>query len=166
MKKILMFAIPGLLVIGCLVFFARTAQSHGFGGHGSGMMGEFMIFRLEHMAKDLNLTPDQQAKLDTIKQGMSANWSTGMQKRQATHDTIQQELQKDNPDFSGVIAPLLDAQIDARAQNAHQMVQQFSDFFNSLTADQKKTLATQALQHHHGFSSKPSTSSGQTNPGE
>jgi len=112
------------------------------------MMGDFMLFRMERLTKDLKLDASQQAKLDGLKQDMRNMMDQRMEKSKGVHAAIQQELSKPNPDFSKIM-PLIDQQIDDRAAVAHQMVGRFGEFFQSLTPDQKKQLSDHFMQHTH-----------------
>ena len=143
-KKILLLAVPVAVI--ALLWTAHLALSYGGHRHGGGMMGEFMIFRLERMAKDLNLDASQQAKLDGLKQDIKNIMDQRMEKGKGVHATIQQELSKPNPDFSK-ITPLIDQQIDDRAAIAHQMNGRVGEFLQSLTPAQKKQVADHFMQH-------------------
>jgi Spy/CpxP family protein refolding chaperone len=57
--KLIALTLGAALALGTL---AVNAQGPGPGGHGHHMMGN----PLEHLTKDLNLTPDQQAKVGPI----------------------------------------------------------------------------------------------------
>jgi Spy/CpxP family protein refolding chaperone len=144
MKRILWIAAPIALVT--LLFAARSALSYGGMRHGEGISGEMMVFHLEHMAKDLNLTPDQQAKLDSIEQNMHQSMDQGMSKREQLHNTIQQQISSGTFDFSQ-IRPMLDAQIDDRAVAAHAMVANLQQFYDGLTPDQKSKIADDMKKH-------------------
>jgi Spy/CpxP family protein refolding chaperone len=150
MRKILLIVAPVALV--ALLFAAYTALANdGMRGsmhhhEGLGMSGEMMVFHLEHLAKDLNLTPDQQAKLDAIKQSLQQSMDQGMNTRDELHNTIQQQISSGTFDF-GQIRPMLDAQIDARAAAAHQMIANLQDFYNGLTPDQKSKIASDMKSH-------------------
>ena len=154
MKKVLMFGIPVVLAAAVILFGAHYAQSFG-GGHmwhhdGGGMGGgDYLSYRIDKMTKDLNLNAAQQAKIDSFKQQMQSMMGAGWDGRKSIHEAIKTELAKDNPDFSQ-IAPLIDQQIDQRAQNAHALVSQFGEFYQTLSADQKKTLATEFANRFNG----------------
>lgn len=147
MKKILMFAIPGVLVVAGLLFFAHSAQSFGFKGpmHRPSVMKDFILFRIDQMGKDLNLNPDQQTRFDALKSNVESMIDERMEKRKSIHDLVRDELQTSSPDLAKV-APLIDEQIDGTAQSAHQLVQQFTEFYNTLTPDQRKTLSEKILE--------------------
>ena len=154
-RKLLWLAIPVGIV--AILFGARAAQSYGgfHGGfhHRDGMAKDFLEYRLDKLGKELNLNDEQKAKLDTFKQDME----TAMDQRRETHDQIHQmvkdELSKDNPDFDK-IRPMIDQQIDAVAQSAHDFVGRVGDFYKDLTPEQKKLLKDHLMErmggHDHG----------------
>ena len=144
MKKILWIAAPVALI--ALLFAAHTAFSEGGmrHGHGEGMFGEMMIFHLERMAKDLNLTPDQQSKLDAIEQ--TVHRSMDDNKREQLHNSIEQQISSGTFDF-GQIRPMLDAQIDDRAAAAHATIASLQQFYDGLTPDQKTKIAADMKTH-------------------
>ena len=147
MKKILWIVTPVALI--ALLFAAHSAFSYGGGmhhGRGGDMFGDMMVFHLQHMAKDLNLSPDQQSKLDAIEKGMHGSMDEGTSNRDQLHSTIQQQVSSGTFDF-GQIRPLLDAHIDQRATAAHATIANLATFYSSLSADQKTKIATDMKQH-------------------
>lgn len=155
MKKVLIFGIPVVLAVAVILFGAHAAHSFGAGGHmwhhdgGSMGGGDYLSYRIDKMTKDLNLNAAQQAKIDSFKQQMQSNMGSGWESRKSIHEAIKTELAKGNPDFSQ-IAPLIDQQIDQRAQSAHALVAQFGEFYQTLSADQKKALATEFTNRFNG----------------
>ncbi|HEY7161102.1 MAG TPA: Spy/CpxP family protein refolding chaperone [Acidobacteriota bacterium] len=150
-RKLLWLAIPVGVV--AIVFGAHAAQSYGgfHGGfhHRGAMAKDFLEYRLDKLSKELNLNDEQKAKLDTFKQDME----TAMDQRRETHDQIHQilkdELSKDNPDFDK-IRPMIDQQIDAVAQSAHDFVGRVGDFYKDLTPEQKKILKDHIMERMGG----------------
>lgn len=149
MKKLLLIGIPVVLALAGVLFFTHSAQSFGFGGasqHHAGMMKDFILYRIDRMAKELDLTPDQQARLDTLKRNFESTFDERMQNREKIHDQLKAELRKDDPDISK-LTPIIDQQIDTAAQTAHEMVGQVSEFLNTLTPEQKRILSDHVLEH-------------------
>ena len=112
---------------------------------GGGSMEDSLVFHLQSMAKDLNLTPDQQAKLDAMKQDSETRMQQGWEKHKQLHDAIQQQVSTGVLDFAQ-IRTQLDAQIDDRAAAAHNALAKFQEFYDQLTPDQKKTMADHIKQ--------------------
>jgi periplasmic protein CpxP/Spy len=147
MKKILWVVVPICIV--ALLVGAHTVFSLGESHHmmmGGGSMEDMMLFHLQSMAKDLNLTLDQQAKLNSLKQDAENNMQQGWEKHKQLHDTIQQQLASGTFEFAQ-LRTLLDGQIDDHATAAHNMVARFQEFFDQLTPDQKKAMADELRQH-------------------
>jgi Spy/CpxP family protein refolding chaperone len=144
-RKLLWLAIPVGIV--AILFGAHAAQSYGYHGfhHRGGMAKDFLEYRLDKLSKELNLNDQQKAKLDTFKQDME----TAMDQRKETHEQIHKmvkdELSKDNPDFAK-IRPMIDQQIDAFAQSAHEFVGRVDDFYKDLTPEQKKLLKDHIME--------------------
>lgn len=149
MKRILKFGVP----IAVVAIFLTAAVAYSFGSRhrSSGVAKDFMMYRLDKLGKELNLTPDQQAKMDSFKQDLGNTIDQKFEKRKEVRDAIRAELSKPNPDISK-IQPLIDQQIDDMAQSAHQMVGRMSEFYGQLTPDQQKILTQHFLDRmddHH-----------------
>jgi Spy/CpxP family protein refolding chaperone len=149
MKRILKFGVP----IAVVAIFLTAAVAYSFGSrHRSpGVAKDFMMYRLDKLSKELNLTPDQQAKMDSFKQDLGNTIDQKFEKRKEVRDAIRAELSKPNPDITK-IQPLIDQQIDDMAQSAHQMVGRMSEFYGQLTPDQQKILTQHFLDRmddHH-----------------
>jgi Spy/CpxP family protein refolding chaperone len=149
MKKALMIGIP----VAVVVLLIAAIPSFGFGRmhRHSGMMKDFMIYKIEKLEKDLNLNAAQQAKWDTFKNDLTNSIDQKMDKRKEIHEQVEQELAKSNPDFSKV-APLIHGQIDSTAQFAHDMVNRIGELVQDLTPEQKQILSKQIEEMHqeHG----------------
>ena len=105
---------------------------------------------MDRLSQELNLNSAQQTKLNDIKNNLTSMMEQRFETRKSTRGQILSELQKDNPDISK-ITPLIDQQIDAKAQAAHNLVAQFADFYSQLDPNQKKLFAShfaQRMQPH------------------
>lgn len=146
-RKLLWLIIPVGLV--AIAFGAYAAQSYGgfHGGfhHRGGMAKEFLEYRLDKLSKELNLNDEQKAKLETFKTDMENAMDQRRAKHEEIHQLVKDELSKDNPDFAK-IQPMIDQQIDAFAQSAHEFVGRVGDFYNDLTPDQKKILKDHIME--------------------
>lgn len=150
-RKLWLLVIP--IGLGAVLWGAHAAQSFGgFGGHHRGMGKEFLEYKLEKLSKELALDEKQKAKLDTFKGDIEAAMDQGRERRKEVHNLVKQEFAKENPDFNS-IRPLIDQQIDATAQMAHQFVGRIGEFYNELTPEQKKKLrdhiAEKMEEHGH-----------------
>jgi len=146
MKKILMIGIP----IAVVAIFLAAIPSFGFGrmhhGH-RGMMKDFLFYKIDKVAEDLNLNPAQKAQWDTFKKDLETNIDQRKDKRQELHELVKQELEKSNPDF-GKVTPLIHGQIDSTAQFAHDMVNRVNELLTDLTPEQKQILAKKIAEFH------------------
>ena len=149
MKKALMIGIP-ILVVALLIVAIPTFGLARMHRH-SGMMKDFMLYKIDKLEKDLNLNAAQQAKWDTFKNDLSKSIDQRMDKRKEIHEMVEQELAKSNPDFTKV-SPLIHGQIDSTAQFAHDMVNRIGELVQDLTPEQKQILTKQIEELHqeHG----------------
>jgi Spy/CpxP family protein refolding chaperone len=145
MKKVLIVAIPVTVV----ALLLATLPSFGFGrGHRHhGMMKEFIMYKIDKLAEDLNLNSTQQARWDTFKKDLESSIEQRKGKREEIHNIVNQELAKDNPDFTKV-TPLVHGQIDSTAQFAHDLVNRVNELFSDLSPEQKKILSERIMEMH------------------
>jgi Spy/CpxP family protein refolding chaperone len=145
MKKVLIVAIP----VAVVALLLATLPSFGFGrGHRHhGMMKEFIMYKIDKLAEDLNLNSTQQARWDTFKKDLESSIEQRKGKREEIHNLVKQELAKDNPDFTKV-TPLVHGQIDSTAQFAHDMVNRVNELFSDLSPEQKKILSDKIMEMH------------------
>src|SRR5437016_6580240 len=110
MKKLLLWGLPVAVIAGLLILFsAHSVHSLGASEHGahSGMMKDFLMYRIDRATKDLNLNADQQKSLDALKNDLQNMMDQHQQHHRTIHAAMHDELTKDSPDF-GKIKPLLD----------------------------------------------------------
>ncbi len=138
MKKKLFLAFLGLILI------AQFAQSDPSRHEARKVPGDFLLFRLERLGKELNLNTDQQSKLDALKREMRSLVEQRMERRQNSRKNIESELTKAKPDLDQISA-MMHAQIDENAGFRHTMLTRVSNFCNELSPDQKKILYDRIL---------------------
>ncbi len=146
MKKILMIAIP----VAVVALLLATLPSFGFGrgGHGHhGMMKEFIMFKIDRLAGDLDLNSAQQTRWDTFKKDLEASIEKRKGSKQEIHDLVKKELAKDNPDLTK-ITPLIHGQIDSTSQFAHDVVNRVNELFSDLSPEQKRKLSERIMEMH------------------
>jgi hypothetical protein len=142
-KKVLMIGIP-VVVLGLVV----TTLAFGFGRHRhGGMMKDFMMYKIDKLAEDLNLNPAQQAKWDTFKKDLATTMDQRKGDRDDIHNVVKQELEKSDPDFTK-IAPLVHGQIDSTAQFAHELVNRINELLVDLSPEQKRKLSERIMELH------------------
>lgn len=145
MKKVLLVAIP----VAVVALLLATLPSFGFGrGHRHhGMMKEFIMYKIDKLADDLNLNSAQQARWETFKKDLESSIEQRKGKREEIHNIVKNELAKDNPDFTKV-TPLVHGQIDSTAQFAHDLVNRVNELFSDLSPEQKKVLSERIMEMH------------------
>jgi Spy/CpxP family protein refolding chaperone len=143
MKKILIVGLP-VVVVALLV----TTLAYGFGRHRhQGMMKDFMMYKINRLAEDLNLNAAQQAKWDTFKKDLETSIDQRKGKKEEIHNMVKQELEKSNPDFAK-ITPLVHTQIDSTAQFAHDLVNRINELLVDLSPEQKQKLSERIMELH------------------
>lgn len=145
MKKVLIVAIP----VAVIALLLATLPSFGFGrGHRHHeMMKDFIMYKIDRLAEDLNLNSTQQAQWDTFKKDLETSIEQNKGKRKEIHDIVKTELSKDNPDFTKV-TPLVHGQIDSTAQFAHDIVNRTNELLSDLSPEQKKILTERIMEMH------------------
>jgi Spy/CpxP family protein refolding chaperone len=145
MKKVLIVAIP----VAVLALLLATLPSFGFGrGHGHhGMMKDFIMFKIDSLAGDLDLNSAQQTRWNTFKKDLETSIEERKGKREEIHNVVKEELSKDNPDFTK-ITPLIHGQIDSTSQFAHDMVNRVNELFSDLSPEQKRKLTEKIMEMH------------------
>jgi Spy/CpxP family protein refolding chaperone len=143
MKKILVIGIPVGIVALLLTTFA-----FGFGRHRQhGMMKDFMLYRIDKLADELDLNAAQRAKWDLFKQDLVNNIDQRKDKRKEIHEIVKQELEKSDPDFAKV-TPMVHGQIDSTAQFAHDLVNRVNELLVDLSPEQKRKLSERIMEMH------------------
>jgi protein CpxP len=116
-QNLLTFATAGAIALGGFALVNAQDGAGGFAGHRGGWRGH--RFAMEHLTKSLNLTPDQQAKvqpfLDQARPQIIAIHKDAMQKTQAIVDkTISQIRPVLTPDQQTKFDALQKARQDMR----------------------------------------------------
>src|SRR5262249_4574868 len=95
----LLYAIPILVLALIAIAFAIPSFGEGRGHYnnsGSNQSDDFMTWKFDRLSKELNLTPDQQSKLNDLKTQMTTSMKSGWQSKKDLHDQLKTELAKDN----------------------------------------------------------------------
>ena len=98
-RNLMTFTAIGVIALGGFAF-AQSPDAGGFGGHGHGGPGGWRghggAFAMEHLTKSLNLTPDQQAKvqplIDQAKPQIIAIHKDAMEKTHAIMDKTMTQI--------------------------------------------------------------------------
>jgi Spy/CpxP family protein refolding chaperone len=93
-RNLLTFAIAGAIALGGFAWVNAQDSAGGFGGHQGGWRGH--QFAMQHLTKSLNLTSDQQTKvqplLDQARPQIIAIHKDAMQKTQAIMDKTMSQI--------------------------------------------------------------------------
>jgi Spy/CpxP family protein refolding chaperone len=145
MKKVLIIAIP----VAVVALLLATLPSFGFGrGHRHhGMMKDFIMYKVDRLAEDLDLNSAQQTRWDTFKKDLETSIEERKGKREEIHNFVKKELAKDNPDLTK-ITPLIHGQIDSTSQFAHDLVNRVNELFSDLSPEQKRKLSERITEMH------------------
>jgi Spy/CpxP family protein refolding chaperone len=142
-----------LIVAGSLAVEARGSGRWAGGFHGRGCGGwfhggprggkagaDFIVWRLDEMAKDLNLAPPQKEKFDALRTGVKSRIGVVMEDHIALRKEIRGEMEKDVPDIAA-IAPKVKKSISEMSADVQTNIDLFTAFYGSLDNQQKKKLA-------------------------
>ncbi|HJX98133.1 MAG TPA: hypothetical protein VJ281_04595 [Chthoniobacterales bacterium] len=130
-RNLMTFSAIGAIALGGYAF-AQAPGGGEFGGHrGGGWHGHGGAFAMEHLTKSLNLTPDQQAKvqplIDQAKPQIIAIHKDAMEKTHAIMDKTMSQIRPIlTPDQQKKFDALQKARQDMRAamQEMHAAMQQ------------------------------------------
>jgi Spy/CpxP family protein refolding chaperone len=134
MKKTMFITLSILIAVSFLAF---AGCRHGFGPGCSGPGG--ISAMIDKEVKDLNLTPAQKATLDGIKTSIEKDMLAHRESMQAMHSDVNKALAKDNPDVNAIAADIKQ-KLSADANPGVKMVDYFTQFYNTLDANQQKKL--------------------------
>jgi hypothetical protein len=126
---------------------------HGWSHHGRGGkdMAEFMTWRMEKMAKELNLTAPQKEKLDRLQNNIKSHVGDVMNDRLGLRQDVHSEMEKDVPDV-GALVPKVKTAIQGMSDKMQENVDLFAAFYDSLDNNQKRKLASHVRERmeRHG----------------
>jgi hypothetical protein len=122
-----------------------------FPGHHNKDMAEFILWRMDKKAKELNLTARQQEKYEVIKGNFKTHFSEGLNERQQLKNQFQKELSKEDPDVKN-LAEAMKAKIKEMSGFVEKNLDLLVDFYDSLDSNQKRLLndeIRERMKVHH-----------------
>ncbi len=134
MKRTIFFVLSILIAVSFLAFAGCRA---GF-GPGWGGKGNFSAM-IDKQVQDLNLTPAQKTTLDGIKANIEKDITAHRERMQAMRSEVDKELAKASPDVNAVAADIKQ-KLSADTNPGVKMVDYFTQFYNTLDANQQKQL--------------------------
>ncbi|QUD87559.1 Spy/CpxP family protein refolding chaperone [Phenylobacterium montanum] len=140
------FVAGGLVMSGSSAI-AMMEMGHGMGGHGG--MHQMGKAHIEHMLKEVDATPEQTARIESILHTGFAAMGPVHEKLASTHGDLHRLLTAPTIDRAA-LEQLRAARVADIDQASKTMVQAMADAAEVLTPDQRAKLATvMAAEHHH-----------------
>jgi hypothetical protein len=118
------------------------------GFRGGKDLSDFMLWRMDEKAKDLNLNAAQKEKYDELRTSVKSRFAEAAESRRALRRTIRTEMEKEVPHIES-LAPRLKTAINHISATMQETVDLVVAFNASLDTDQKKKLAS-GFRHRMG----------------
>ncbi len=154
-KKIIVITTTILIILTALAGFGFVVsagahsffpahRSHGF--HRGGMppflqreLGQFLVWRMDSAAEELELNSRQQTLYDQLKDHLTQTLEKGIAAKLQLKSSALREMEKELPDIS-VISSDIQAHFNSMAAMMDKNLALFNLFYASLDADQKKRI--------------------------
>lgn len=115
--------------------------------HGSGFhpgahsqdMADFILWRMDKKAKELNLSDTQKAKYEVIKENLKTHFSETLGHRQKMKDQLQKEMSKEDPNVKFMVESLK-TKINEMSGFLNKNLDLLVDFYDSLDNHQKRLV--------------------------
>lgn len=150
MKKQKKYLIIGGVVLSLLVImgmgYKAVGGSHGprlrgcHGFHGDGA-ADFMLWRMDRYAKDLDLDEAQMKQYEEIKAQVKANIRAAMERKESFHEMVHNEMGKENPDLNA-----LAVEVKKRLETVPEVIAENIDLFLKLYNGLKPEQQAQLIQ--------------------
>jgi Spy/CpxP family protein refolding chaperone len=134
-----MFVTLSILI--AVSFLAFAGCRHGFGPGCAGREGGSEM--IDKAVQGLNLTPAQKATLEGIKTSIEKDMTAHRERMQAMYSEASKALEKVNPDVNAIAADIKQ-KLSAETNPGVKMVDYFTQFYNTLDANQQKQLIEKA----------------------
>ncbi len=102
-------------------------------------MAEFILWRMDKKAKELNLTDKQKAKYEVLKENLKAHFSTAMSDHQKMREKFHEEMDREDPNVPLMIESLK-SKINEMSAFLDKNLGLFLDFYNTLDSKQKRMI--------------------------
>jgi hypothetical protein len=114
-------------------------------------IAEFILWRMDKLARTLNLSEAQKTKYGELKNNISSRLSTGFEERRQLRARFLDEMNKENPDVQGLVESMK-TRINDFSGFLSNNLDLLADFYESLDGNQKRLLNTEIrermAQHH------------------
>ena len=114
-------------------------------------VSDFILWRMDKKAEELNLTDAQKAKYEEIKREIKAHFSEGMGDRQRLMEQFHEEMNKENPDVSYMVRTIK-TKLNEMSGFANKNLDLLLDFYESLDSTQQKVIMDEIrdrMESHH-----------------
>jgi hypothetical protein len=135
----------------CEGFHPRFQDRGFFSGSHPKDKAKFILWRMDKKAKELNLTPEQQAKYDVIKGNVKSHFSEDLTDRQQLKNQFQQEMSKEDPDVKNLVEGMK-TKIKVMSGFVEKNLDLLVDFYDSLDRNQKHLIndeIRERMKVHH-----------------
>jgi LTXXQ motif family protein len=123
----------------CPGFGPRFQDRRFFCGEHSRDRADFILWRMDKMAKELNLTSTQKAKYEVLKGNIEAHFTEARNDHQKMKDQFRTEMSKEDPNVKN-LAETMKAKIIDLSGFLNQNLDLLVDFYESLDSGQKRLL--------------------------
>ena len=102
-------------------------------------MAEFILWRMEKKAKELNLSASQKAKYEAIRENFKGHFTEFLTEHQKMKDQFHKEINKENPDIKLLIESTK-TKLNEVSGFMNKNLDLLLDFYNSLDNQQKSMI--------------------------
>jgi hypothetical protein len=108
------------------------------GGHGQDRT-DFILWRMDKKAKELNLTSVQKEKYEAIKANLKTHFAEGLSDRQRMKEQFQKEMSKEDPNVK-MLTESMKTKIEEMSGFVNKNLDLLVDFYESLDSNQKRLI--------------------------
>jgi len=102
-------------------------------------MAEFILWKIDKKAKEMNLSPVQKAKYETFRENLKSRVTEFQAERQKMKEQFLKELGKENPDIK-MLLESAKTKVNDLSGFMNKNLDLFLDFYSSLDDRQKATI--------------------------
>jgi hypothetical protein len=123
--------------------FSHRFQAHGFHSRAFHQdMAEFILWKMDKKAKDLNLTNPQKLKYEVLRENLKSHFTEFQTERQKMKDQFHKELAKENLDII-MLVESAKAKINTVSGVMNKNLELFLDFYSTLDDRQKAMIGNE-----------------------
>ena len=158
MKKRKYFIIGAVILsIGILASLGFTAACEHHGSWGKGFqsrfhsedIADFILWKMDRHAKDLNLDDTQRQEYENIKAQVKVSIKEAMERRKEFHRMIHEEINKENPNLNNV-ANLARERLQKMPDIIGKNLDLFMDFYNRVLTEEQRAKVIEMIRNRCG----------------